>query len=324
MAPTADSAEVASTLAELKTHSRGRSPRRPRQRQKEYDQAIEAWHAAESGALVPAATEQDKSLAKYAEAAKKQAEAQKGVDEILAQMHSPSGRGEDARGRGRQGPGRRQEAAPRSKGPGRRRPKKFVDRSKAMAGELLALEKTSAERSAALKKAGEAVAVTVKPVEEARAKALPLREVVREKEKAVLAARKIMVEGRVALERHKNRVRLLEAYAQRMELATQKLPMLAARAIADKRPRGCRSGSQKAANDHAAALPGRNDDIKAAELVQGASEKVARDARAALERQQKIETSVVDAFNATDAARLQLPDDSTLTEAAAILDGQGR
>ena len=110
---------------------------------------------------------------------------------------------------------------------------KFVDRSKKTATDLAALQKTSAANSAALKKASEDVALAVKPVETARAKALPLREAVREKESVVLATRKKMAECRIALEHHKKRVRLLEAYAQRIDLDAQ--AAAAAKSVSEKR-----------------------------------------------------------------------------------------
>ena len=301
------SGEIASTLAELKTHSEPLTAA-SKSALKEYDQTVKAWHAAET-ALVPAATEQDKALAKHAEASKKQADAQKGVNEIVARIAARKDVAkslEDAVAKVQDAVKKlanEKELAAAAQ--------KFVDRSKTMATELAALEKTSAERSAVLKKADESVATLVKPVEDARAKALPLREVVRAKEKLVLDARKTMVETRIALERHKNRVRLLEAYAQHLELKKQ--AEASARAIVDKREAVVRS--QKVANDYGSVLPGRNEALKAAEQSHLAAQKGAKDAQAALERQQKIVTSVVEAFNATDAARQQLPDDSTLTEA---------
>jgi hypothetical protein len=305
------SAEIASSLAELVTHSEPLTAA-SKSAQEGYDQAVKAWHTAEN-ALVPAAAEHDKALAKYSEAAKKQADAQKGVNQILATIAAR----QDVAKTLADAASKVQEAV--KKLPNEKdlsaAAQKFVDRSKAIATELVALEKTSAEKSSALKKTVEAVASAVKPVEEARAKALPLREIVREKEKIVLAARKSMVVSRIALERHKNRVRLLEAYAQRIEL--EKQAEASASAILGKREAVVRA--QKIANDHAAGLPGRNDAVKDAEKNNLAAESAAKDARAALERQQKIVASVVEAFNATDVARQQLPDDETLAETAAKL-----
>ena len=79
-----DSDGIASTLAELKTHTAALTAA-SEAAEKDYGQAIKAWHAAET-TFVPAATEQDQALAKHAEAVKKQAEAQKAVNEILARI----------------------------------------------------------------------------------------------------------------------------------------------------------------------------------------------------------------------------------------------
>jgi hypothetical protein len=300
--------EIASTLAELKTHSDALTAT-AEAAQKEYDQAVKAWYKAENS-LVPASAEQNQALAKHAETSKKQAEAQKALNDILAKTTTL----EDVAKALAEAVAKAQEAV--KKLPNEKdlaaAAQKFVDRSKAMTTELAALQKARTDKSAAVEKAVEEVAAAVKPVETARAKSLPLREAVREKEQSVLAARKKMAESRIAVERHKKRLRLLEAYSQRVALEEQ--AAAAAKVAGDKREAVVRS--ERLASEYAAVLPQRKEDVKAADQARLVAEKAAKDAQAALERQQKIETSVVEAFKATDAARQQLPDDSTLAEAS--------
>jgi hypothetical protein len=300
--------EIASTLAELKTHSDALTATSEAS-QKEYDRAVKAWHTAENS-LVPASAEQDQALAKHAEASKKQAEAQKALNDTLAKITTL----EDVAKTLAEAVAKAQEAVkklPKEKDLAAAA-QKFVDRSKAMTTELAALQKARADKSAALEKAVVDVAAAVKPVETARAKSLPLREAVREKERSVLSSRRKMAESRIALERHKKRLRLVEAYAQRVALEEQ--AAAAAKVVGDKREAVVRS--EKLANEYAAVLPQRNEEVKAADKARLVAEKAAKDAQAALERQQKIETSVVEAFKATDAARQHLPDDPALTEAS--------
>jgi hypothetical protein len=213
----ADSEGIASALAELKTHT-PELQAASEVAQSAYSQAVTAWHKAES-AYVPVAAELDQALAKHAEADKKQADAQKAVDAIRAQI---AARQDVAKTLA--------EAAEKALDAAKKlaaekdlavAAQKFVDRSTALRAELTAQEKTRAERTAVLQKAAEAVAAAAGLVNAARAKAQPLRERVREQEKAVLAARGKMAETRTALEHHKVRRDLLETYLKRCALDTQ-------------------------------------------------------------------------------------------------------
>ena len=121
-----------------------------------------------------------------------------------------------------------------------------------------------------------------------------------------------MAECRIALEHHKKRVRLLEAYAQRIDLDAQ--AAATAKSVSEKREAVVQC--QKLAAEHALVVPPRKEAVKTADEAHLIAEKATKDAQAALERQRKIEASVCAAFTATDEARLQLPDDSTLIEAA--------
>lgn len=300
--------ETASTLAELKTHTAPLTTA-SEAAQRDYDQAIKAWHAAET-TLVPVAAEHDQALAKHAEAAKKQAEAQKGVDDTLALIAAR----EDVGKALAEAAGKAQEAA--KKLPTEKdlaaAAQKFVDRSNALIAEVAALKKTSADKAVALKKAVDDVAAAVKPVEAARAKAAPLREAVRQKEQVVLAARRTMAGSRVALERHKTRLELIEALAQRESLRGQAAAV--DRAIVASREAVAQA--RKHAEEFKADLRKHQGEVKAADQARLVAEKTRAEAQAALARQQKIVTSVVAALTATETAHQELPDDSTLTETA--------
>ncbi|AGA24504.1 DUF1549 domain-containing protein [Singulisphaera acidiphila] len=300
--------EVASTVAELKTRTEALTAASEAAR-KEYSQAIKDWYAAET-TLVPAAAEQDQALAKHAEVDKKQAEAQKAVNDLLAQINAREDVGKSLA----EAAGKAQEAAkklPEEKDLAAAA-QKFVDRSNALIAEVAALKKTSPDKAAALTKAGEELAAAVKPVEAARAKALPLRDVVRQKEQVVLAARRKTAESKVALERHKRQLERRETFAQRETLRGQAVAIAQA-AVAS---REAVAQAQKLAKDFEPDLLQHQTEVKTADQTRLALEKSKADAEAALTLQQKRVASVDAALAATDAAREQLPDDPTLTEAA--------
>lgn len=300
--------EVASTLAELKTRTNALTAA-SEAAAKEYAQAIKDWHAAET-TLVPAAAEHDQALAKHAAVAKKQADAQKAVDDLLAQINAREDVGKSLA----EAAGKAQEAV--KKLPAEKdlaaAAQKFVDRSNAVSAEVAALKKTSPDKAAALAKVGEELAAAVKPVEAARVKAIPLRDVVRQKEQVVLAARRKTAESKVALERHKRDLERLEAFVQRETLRREAAAI--AQSIANSREAVAQA--QKLANDFEPDLLKHQAEVKAADQARLALEKTKADAQAALAGQQKIVASVVAAHTATDVARQQLPDDPTLTEAA--------
>ncbi|SIO35056.1 Protein of unknown function [Singulisphaera sp. GP187] len=299
---------VAPTLAELKTHTDAFTATYEAAK-KAYSQAIKDWHAAET-TLVPAAAEQDQALAKHAAVGKKQADAQKAVNDLLAQINAREDLGKTLA----EAAGKAQEVV--KKLPTEKdlaaAAQKFVDRSNAVIAEVAALKKTSPEKAVALTKAGEELAAAVKPVEVARAKALPLREAVRQKEQVVLDARRKTAESKVALERHKRQLERLETFAQRETLRGQAVAV--AQAIVSSRE--AVTQAQKLATEFEPDLVQHQAKVKAADQARLALEKTKSEAQAALTQQQKVVASVVAALTATDAARQQLPDDPTLTEAA--------
>ena len=303
--------EIAKTLAELKSRT-GSLKAAAEVAQKDYDQAISAWHAAET-TLVPVAVEQDQALVKHAAAAKKRDDAQKASDDALAKIavrrdvwKALAEAAEKAEAAVKKLPGEKDLADAA---------RKFTDRSKAVTAELASLEKAGADKSAALKKVIEEVAAAVKPVETARAKALPLREAVRAKERIVLAARKKTAESRIALKRQKNRLERLEAHLRRGSLEEQAFSVAQADLVANEAV----VQAEKHLADYAAVLSRAKNEVMASDQARLSAEKTGNDAQTALDLQRKTETAVVEALNATDAARRQLADDSTLVEAARIL-----
>lgn len=300
--------EMASTVAELKTrtetlHTASEAA------QKEYGQAIKAWHAAET-TFIPAAAEQDQAQAKHAEVAKKQADAQKAVNDHQAQLKA---RAELEKSLA--------EAAAKAQDVAKKLPaekdlaaaaQKFEDRAKAMSAEVAALKKASADKAAAFAKADADLKAAVPPVEAARAKAGPLHDAVRQKEQGVLAARRKAAESRAALEGHKKRLERLEVVAQRESLREQATAtaqaVAAARAAVDQ--------ARKHAADFQADLNQHQNAVKEAEQVRVAAEKARAEAQAVLSQQQKAVASVTEVLTATDKARQQLPDDPALAEVA--------
>ena len=306
------SGQAATDLADLKKQVEALGATADASR-KDYRLAVNAWHAAES-ALVPATAEHDQALAKHAAASKKQDDAQKALTAMLAKITSR----QDVSKALAEAASKAQEAV--KKLPAEKdlaaAAQKFVDRSAAVTKELTALQKTSDEKSVALKKGAEEVTAAAQVVETARAKVLPLRETrFAGKSKIVLVTRKKMAETRVAVENHKKRLDLLEAYAHRKSLEEQ--AATAERSVAARRE--TLSQARKLLKEYAEVLAPRSEEVKTTETVRVAAEKSRNDAKAALDHQQKIVTSVTDAFTATDAALQELPDDPTLIEAAGKL-----
>jgi hypothetical protein len=276
---------------------------------KDYEAAMGEWETAEV-AVIPVAAEQDQALAKHAEVAKKQGEARKAAEAAAAQVASReqaakalAAAAEKALEAAKALPAEKDLAAAAQK---------FVDRSKAIPAELAALQKASAEKAAALDKASTDLAAAAKAVEAARAKTLPLREVFRQKEQAVIASRRRMAESQVALERHKKRIMRLEAIAERNALD---LKVAAAARGVDAR-REAVDKARAVVEEHAAVLAQRDQELKDADRARLSAEKARGDAQGAVDRHQKKLSSVEEALRTTEAARAELPEDPDLAAAA--------
>ena len=300
--------EIASALAELKTHTDALAAACKADKSS-YDQAIKTWHK-EENSLVPIAAELDQASAKYAAASKTHSDAEKVVNGIRAKIAQL----EDLAKTLAEAGAKAEEAAKKLQNEKdlAAAAQKFVDRSKKTTAEIAAQQALTTEKTATLKKAADGLVAAAKPVEAARTKSLPVREVVREKERIVLAARKKMSESQIAFERHKKRVRLLEAYTERIELEEKALA--SAKFVNEKR--AAVAQSEKLAREHETLTSLRICEVKAADQERAVAEAAAKEAKSALGRQQKIESKVVEALKATELALQQLPKDPALTEAS--------
>ncbi len=185
---------------------------------KEYLAAVKAWYRNEE-ALIPLLAEQDKARAQHGEAEKQKEATQKALSDAQTQRKTKE---ETARILA--------EAAARGQEVAKKLPTDkellaaaaiFTKRGAAASSELVALEKTIAERTAALKKAGDDVTAAAQAVLAARGKVAPIREVVRQKEKIALLARRKMADARAVAELQLKRQTLLEAFARCQKLQQQ-------------------------------------------------------------------------------------------------------
>ena len=97
----------------------------------------------------------------------------------------------------------------------------FSKRGAVAAAELAVLEKAIAEKTATLKKAGDEVNAAAHVVLAVRAKVLPVRDSVRQKEKIAVEGRRRMAETRSVAEDHQKRLTLLEAFVRYQTLQQQ-------------------------------------------------------------------------------------------------------
>jgi Protein of unknown function (DUF1549)/Protein of unknown function (DUF1553) len=276
---------------------------------KKYLSAVKAWYQNEE-ALIPLLASQDKATAKYVESEKKKEAARKAQSDAQAQLIAKQ---ETARALA--------EAAARGQEVAKKLPKDkelldaaaiFTKRAAAASAELATLQKTIADRTAALKKASDDVATAAQAVLAARAKASPVREAVRQKEKLALEARRKMVETRSVAEIQLKRLKLLESFARCQKLHLQitesnRASVALANALA---------AAKKSSAELEVPLRRNQEEMSSADRTRAAAEKTRSDAHAALELHQKIAASVQAALAATEAARQLLPDDSALSLAA--------
>ncbi len=168
---------------------------------KEYLTAVRAWYRDET-AVIPLLAQQDQATAQHIEAEKKKEAAQKAFSDAQAQRTTKQ---ETAKALA--------EAAAHGQEVAKKLPTDkellnaaaiFTKRAAAASSELVALEKTIADRTAALKKAGDDVTAAAGSVLAARGKVAPVRELVRQKEKIALEARRNMAKTRAIAEIHLN------------------------------------------------------------------------------------------------------------------------
>jgi hypothetical protein len=271
-----------------------------------YSSAVKAWYQNEE-ALIPLLAGQDTATAKHAESEKKKEAATKAVSDAQSQWKTKQ---ETARALG--------EAAARGQEVAKKLPKDkelvaaaavFTKRGASAATELVALEKTIADQSAALKKAGDELAAAAQAVLTARASVSPVREAVRQKEKIVLEARRKMAETRSVAENHQKRLKLLETFARTRKLQQQ----ITESERASLALGNALSAAKTRSAEDETALRQKQEETRSAERTRVAAEETQSQAHAALVLHQKIAVSVDTALAATQAARQLLPDDSALS-----------
>lgn len=277
-----------------------------------FDAAVKAWYDAET-TQIAAVAPVDAALAKHAEGAKASDAAVKVLTDTEVQLKAR-----------REAAAAVVEASNKAAEVVKRLPaekelaaaaQKFVDRAKSIAPEVTTLEKTVAEKSTLAKKAADALVPLVKAVDDARIKAAPAREATLQKEQAVLAARRVLNEARVAEEHEKRRLKSLEAEAQFL-LAEERIAGVK-KTVESKRAELAKLDAEvNAAKQRAAEL---EKTTATAESTKLAAEKKLSETNAINDAYDKKIASVAKAIESADSARQQLGDDALVNEALAKL-----
>ena len=273
-----------------------------------YDAAVKAWHTAET-VMIATVAPIDSALAKHAEATKARDAEAKAFAVAQALLAT---RREDAKALA--------EAASKAEVVVKRLPaekeiadaaRKFVDRSKSITTEIGGVEKALNDKATVVKKATDALIPLAKLVDEARTKATPLRETVRQKEQAVLAARRGLTEARVAVEHEKRRLASLQLLASHLTLEERSAALN--KAIETKRASLAKAEAEtKSASGRVTEV---EKTVKTVEATRLAAEKKVADINAILDLGQKQLSSVTQAVEATVAAQRLLMDDPVVGDA---------
>jgi chromosome segregation ATPase len=206
--------EVALKLQESKSKSKGLNEAVDKAKAA-YDEAIKAWHTAET-AMIAANAPVDAPLAKFNESGKARDAAAKALSDAQVALATKR---DIAKAVG--------EASAKAQDVVKKLPEdkelaaaalKFAEKLKLFTTEIAGLEKAVVDKPAALKKTSDALVPLAKAVDEAKAKGLPSREIVRQKEAASLAARVVLSTARIAAETEKRRARSLDTLSQYLSL----------------------------------------------------------------------------------------------------------
>jgi hypothetical protein len=273
-----------------------------------YDNAVKAWYTAET-VMIAAVAPIDTALAKHAEATKARDAEAKAFAVAQALLAT---RRETAKAL--------TEAASKAEEVVKRLPaekeiataaQKFVDRSKLIATEIIGLDKALKDKEVVVKKANDALIPLAKSVDDARAKAAPLRETVWQKEQATLAARRGLSEARVAVEHEKRRLESLQVLASYLTLD--------ARSAALKNAIDTKRASLLKADAEIKSASGRmmevEKTVKTAEATRLTAEKTLTDLNMILDLHQKKRLGVTKAVEAAEAAQQLLAGDPAVGDA---------
>ena len=277
-----------------------------------YAKASEAWNAAEA-AMLPVAGELDTARAQYAEAKTKLDEASKVAADAAAQLKAKQTVAEPV-----QQAATAAELAVKALAEDKEladAAAKFVARSQQLVAEVAALAKAAEEKSAAMPPLTDAWNNTKPPVDAALTKVTPLTTSFKQAEQTMLAARTqaaIDEEALAALDRRlatTRRVAGLPALDQAIAAAKQAVPVCEAELTA----------TQKGLTDYAPVVAKAEADLKTATGAAAAATQVLEIARAEQSKRSELAAAIQTAFDSTEAARLKLPDDAVLAEAATKL-----
>lgn len=277
-----------------------------------YAAAAEAWNAAEA-AMLPVAGELDTARAQYAEAKTKLDEASKAAADAAAQLKAKQSVAEPV-----QQAATAAELAVKALAEDKEladAAAKFVARSQQLVAEVAALAKAAEEKSAAMPPLTDAWNNTKPPVDAALTKVTPLTTSFKQAEQTMLAARTqaaIDEEALAALDRRLATARSvagLPTLDQAIAAAKQAVPAREAELVA----------AQKGLADYAPIVAKAEADVKTASDAATAATHGLEVARAEQSKRVELAAAIQAAFDSTEAARLKLPDDAVLAEAATKL-----
>ena len=274
-----------------------------------YEAALTEWNTAEA-ALLPVVAEVDQVRAKYNEVLKKVDDAQKAVNDAQAQASAKQGIAQtvtDASTKAQEAVVKLPQDQELSAAA-----QKFAERAKQLTDEVAALQKTVEEKTAALQAPSGELEAAKPGMNEALQKVPPVRDVVHQKEQAMLAAREQMSAAGLALAAHDRRLESARLLASVKTLDDQAIA--AAQAIPVRQAELEAARSQ--VTEYTAVVSQHQTELAAVEQAQTAAGEALSKIQQEHALQAETAKAVADAVTSADVARQKLPDDATLKEAA--------
>jgi hypothetical protein len=274
-----------------------------------FDAALAEWNTAEA-ALLPVVAEVDQVRAKYNEVLKKVDDAQKAVSDAQAQATTKQGIAQtvtDASTKAQEAVAKLpqdQELTAAAQ--------KFAERAKQLADEVAALLKGVEEKTAALQAPMGELEAARPGMNEALQKVPPVRDVVKQKEQAMLAAREQMSAAALSLAAHDRRLEAAKLLACVKTLDDQAIAATQAIPVKQEELEAARNQ----VTEYTAVVSQHQTELAAAEQAQAAGGETLAKIQQEHALQAETAKAVADAFTSADAARQKLPDDATLKDAA--------
>ncbi len=304
----AKSAAAAPTVAQLETEREALAAAATAARTA-FDAALAEWNTAEA-ALLPVVAEVDQVRGKYSEVLKKVDDAQKAVSDAQAQATAKQGIAQtvtDASTKAQEAVAKLpqdQELTAAAQ--------KFAERARQLTDEVAALQKSVEEKTTALQAPRGELEAARPGMNEALQKVPPVRDVVHQKEQAMLAAREQMSAAALALAAHDRRLESAKRLASVKTLDDQAIA--AAQVIPVRQAELETARSQM--TEYTAVVSQHQTGLAAAEQAQAAAGEALGKIQQEHAQQAETAKAVADAVASADAARQKLPDDATLKEAA--------